>query len=93
MTVIKHVHKYFRPKGAYGRKGFYICKHASCTHRLHKELLVGKMSICNSCGEEFLLDTYALRLAFPHCEKCTKGVAGEKAKKVESGVSSLLEDL
>lgn len=35
-------------------------------------LSLGKASICNLCGDEFILNEYHIKLAKPHCDKCSK---------------------
>jgi hypothetical protein len=39
---------------------------------MNPALLLGKRTICWLCGNEFILDEYALRLAKPHCVACHK---------------------
>ena len=90
MPVIKHTHKYVRAGGKTGKKGIFICKHADCSHILHKDLLIFRKSICNRCGIEFVLDSYAITLKKPHCEKCTKSKKGDEAAKRDMAIELIL---
>ena len=66
--TLDHLHQY-RRVSAKNRKQ-YMCVHPKCYHKLGKHLLLGKACICNNCGSEFILDTYALTLAEPKCTGC-----------------------
>ena len=90
MPSLRHVHKYMKAGGKSGKRGIYMCKHAECMHNIHKDLLIGRLSICNVCGSEFVLDQIALKLKHPHCVKCTKGKRGEKAKREEMAIELIL---
>jgi hypothetical protein len=77
--VSQHVHKYRRVD--IGRDTPYFvmqCKLPGCNHytamktKLSCPQLLGKVSICNSCGNRFTLDRRALRLAKPICIHCVK---------------------
>jgi len=35
-------------------------------------LVLGKNTICNLCGNEFIMNEYTVKLARPHCESCSK---------------------
>lgn len=76
MTQQKHVHQLKRHRYRSGRE-IYFCTLPDCTHKIDPAFAVGKRSICNRCGEEFLLSEYSVRLAKPHCDKCHKSKSGK----------------
>ena len=63
----EHIHQYKRVKGS---KVQYMCGMAKCPHFKHKKFLIGKASLCNSCGTEFILTEEHLRRARPLCLNC-----------------------
>lgn len=80
MPVKEHIHRYIR---AVGRKtksnsdsamiNYYRCTDPDCTHYLPVSLVLGKRSICNRCGAEFILPSAVRNLTNrPHCKKCTR---------------------
>lgn len=80
MGTKDHIHRYIAVFGRKTKKnsnsgfhGYYKCADPDCTHRQKAELIIGKRSICNRCGGEFILPIAvdALR-ARPHCKKCTR---------------------
>jgi hypothetical protein len=84
MTKEKHVHKFKRLIYKSGNVTFF-CTLPDCSHKINPALALGKRSLCWRCGEEFILDEYALRLAKPHCSAChkPKKMTAEEIKKVE----------
>lgn len=77
----KHTHKLRRHIYKTGAR-VYFCTLPDCYHKIECSLAVGKMSICNICGEEFQLNEYHVRLAKPHCDKCGKiKIKGSDGKK------------
>ena len=62
------------------------CQLAGCQHytpmasKLSAPVLVGKVAICNTCGDRFQLDRRALRQAKPTCLGC---VQTPKKKELE----------
>jgi hypothetical protein len=68
MPAIKHVHTYIRYKA---RPNWYRCAAPNCTHHIDKEVLLGKLSLCNSCGAEMILSREDLRRAKPKCLNCS----------------------
>lgn len=67
----KHTHRYKRHKYATGN-AVYFCTLPDCHHKLEVALSLGKKSICNICGNEFIMNEYTLKLAKPHCDSCSK---------------------
>lgn len=71
MAGTKHLHRYER--AFLGKKGTYEvfrCNLPECTHYLPKRLVKGKLSICNRCGGELIMDTRSMNLEKPHCVDC-----------------------
>ena len=62
MPSLKHTHQYIR---FHSRPKYMRCAHPECTHFILRELTVGKKSVCNGCGKEFILEWRNLRLAKP----------------------------
>lgn len=67
-----HVHKY--EKVLIGSQKLWTCSRGeNCTHYLPKYLesrLIGKLSLCWNCGEEFTLDELNTSIARPVCNAC-----------------------
>ena len=69
MPSLTHTHTYARLDK---ERGLYKCAHPQCTHFIDRKLLVGKESVCNSCGtEKFILTWKDLRMAAPKCQNCS----------------------
>jgi hypothetical protein len=85
----KHVHKYVRIKlGRNKDRIKYKCNLPGCPHYLEPELAVGRIALCNSCNEEFVMNKESIRLAKPHCDNCGKG--SKKKDKINT-IASILE--
>lgn len=78
MPAKTHVHQYLRAVGMLrnkdsGFKNYYKCADPDCSHYLRTDLVLGKRSICNRCGKEFVLPAAQRMLKLkPHCKACTK---------------------
>jgi len=60
----------------------YFCILPDCQFKIDCALALGKKSICNLCNSEFIMTEYTVKLAKPHCEKCSKiKVNGSDGKK------------
>ena len=70
-SELKHTHKFRRRIYASGNR-VYFCTLPDCYFKLEVELSIGKKSICNICGNEFIMDEYSIKLAVPHCRNCNK---------------------
>ena len=97
MPAKEHVHRYVRAVGRLtednkdsGFIGYYKCNDPECSHYTKAELILGKKSICNRCGAEFILPL-ALRALTnrPHCKDCTKKKT--KVATVPAQVAKVLE--
>ena len=77
MPKINHIHQLVRVKGS---KTQYKCAYPICNFVWYKKFLIGKLSICNGCAEEFVTDEYSLSRAVPKCVKC-RSVRRDKEKQ------------
>lgn len=50
----------------------YFCTLDDCDFKMSCKLCLGKSNICWRCGSVFEMNEISLRLAKPHCIKCTK---------------------
>lgn len=66
-----HIHKLKRH--TYKKSGAvtYFCV-LNCTFKIAPELAIGKIVLCNRCGNPFEMTQYTITLKAPHCEKCHK---------------------
>lgn len=65
------VHKYI--KRPFGANEVWACANPRCNHYMppHLEAMVeGKTSLCNTCGNPFVLNIDSLKESKPRCEDC-----------------------
>jgi len=74
----KHPHKLKRYTYKSGNT-VYFCTLPDCHFKIETALILGKTIICNLCGNEFTANEYTVKLARPHCDKCSK----QKVKGVD----------
>jgi hypothetical protein len=43
-----------------------------CNYKIESAFALGKKTICNICGDEFIMNEYSVKLAKPHCTRCGK---------------------
>jgi predicted RNA-binding Zn-ribbon protein involved in translation (DUF1610 family) len=62
-------------------------------------LTLGKRTLCNSCGDEFIINEATIKLEKPHCNNCgkqkVKGADGKNyyiRKKSNQIIASLADD-
>jgi late competence protein required for DNA uptake (superfamily II DNA/RNA helicase) len=67
-----HVHRYER--AILGKKGYTVfrCNLPDCNHYISAKLAEGKLTICNRCGNQMLLDRRAMKFVKPYCVDCVK---------------------
>lgn len=65
-----HTHRFRRHTYKSGNK-VYFCT-LDCTFKIDCQLALGQATICNICGQPFIMSEYALKLKLPHCDKCSK---------------------
>lgn len=75
----------------------YICIKQDCTHHIRVELIDGKISECNRCGDPFVMNLRKLTanhskpLVNPHCEDCTK-TKGNK-KQIKNVIDEMMDSI
>jgi len=84
----KHIHKYIRIRIGIKRREEYKCSLPGCTHHTFPELVVGRESICNYCGNIFYMNKASVRLSKPHC-----GCLSKKSGSVKTIEDFLLDKL
>lgn len=91
------IHMYKRYSVGAKKWVIYRCMLPNCTHHVLPQMLVGRLSICYRCGEDFTCGEKDLNRAQPHCEPCTNpdlSPKGRKRVKVNTeAVSSILGNL
>jgi hypothetical protein len=89
MAALRHIHTFARMKT---RKGWYRCIDPYCTAKYPREEVVGKASLCTSCGREFFLTRYALKLANPTCSNCSNNREAVAMRSARSLVKNILDE-
>lgn len=79
-------HKYIRIKFKDTGTVMYKCAHPGCPHFIRQELVVGRMTICWGCGNEFALTSNRL-IKKPTCG-CRKIIANKR----ESSISNIINE-
>jgi hypothetical protein len=69
---MKHVHKLRRHKYRKTGNSVFFCTLPECHYKIEVPLALGKISLCNYCDSEFIIDEYTLKLVKPHCRNCGK---------------------
>jgi hypothetical protein len=91
-----HVHQYVRKgkRQARTRSGdvMYICTAPTCYHTLGKSHLLGKMSICNGCGNAFQLTLEDLKSAKPRCLMCRNTKVARQYQAVQAIASGVFDN-
>jgi len=67
----KHIHKLRKHTYKTGIKIFF-CTLIDCHYKVEAPLAIGKESICNICGNPFIMNEYTIKLTKPHCTGCGK---------------------
>jgi hypothetical protein len=64
------IHRY--EKVILGRNSYTVfkCNLPNCTHYVAAKLVSGKLSLCNRCGGEMIMDSRAMKLTKVHCVDC-----------------------
>jgi hypothetical protein len=91
----RHIHRYKRKKYPTGN-AIYFCTLPDCHHKIECQLALGKRSLCNLCGNEFIMTEYHVKLHLPHCNNCgkvkVKGSDGQNHYIRKSTVSLIAAD-
>lgn len=76
-------HKYFQTQFKQSGTLIFRCGLANCPHFVYEPLILGRISICWRCGNEFVLTKRSLRSKKLHCEECSRGRYNKpKEKKI-----------
>jgi len=88
--MTKHIHKYQRDK--LGKKHIiYRCVIPGCTHYVSRKMAKNRLSICHVCNEPMIIDSFAITLAKPHHNECTKkSTRFNKLKDIIDDLSSIV---
>jgi ribosomal protein S27AE len=86
----KHIHKFNRHIFDSGNKMFF-CVLPDCTFKVKTALSLGKRSICNRCGNDFIMNEYSIRLAKPHCDECHKSKDAIKSPIISTVINDSLQ--
>jgi hypothetical protein len=80
-TKSKHsVHKLKRKIYKTGVR-VYFCTRPDCHYKIECDMALGKVAMCNLCGNEFEMTMKSIRLDRPHCPDCSKvKVKGQDGK-------------
>lgn len=67
-----HIHRY--EKTILGKNNYVVfrCNLPNCAHYVNSKLVEGKITLCNRCGEEMILDKRAMKFVKPYCVNCVK---------------------
>jgi hypothetical protein len=79
MSKPRHIHRLKKHKYKTG-VAVYFCTLPDCHFKIEAPFALGKESLCNICGEPFLMNEYTIKLVKPHCINC-----GKKEVKDENG--------
>jgi hypothetical protein len=93
VPALKHVHTYQLYKAKSGKRiaeKTFRCGDPECTHFADSETVIGKISKCNLCGDEFILDYDAARRVKPRCLKCSETKKGKAVVAARSILANLL---
>lgn len=89
-----HLHTYERSARS---KRIYRCIHPECTHYHDIEFIVGKKSLCNKCGEPFILERHQLygktAVKNPTCLNCANSKKAQAHRKLRDLVAETLVEL
>ena len=88
MPSLNHIHTYVRLT-----KDVFRCADKHCYHTAKKTILVGKATLCNECGEEFVLTREDLRRSRPRCMKCSKTKKALAVQSATNAVDSVFKNL
>ena len=90
MPTLTHVHTYIKYKpNKWNKHDLYRCDDPHCTHFDEKSAILGKATLCNQCGVEFILTRESLRRIKPRCLKCSNTKEARTARAVSALIDSL----
>ncbi len=93
----KHIHSIVRSHYTTNKKSVvYKCADPYCMYqvtipRSNKSLLIGRISQCPKCRDEFTLSAQDLQRRLPVCYKCSNTQEAKNRRRQEERMSNLLE--
>lgn len=72
MAKQSHTHKLKRHEYPKSGNSVYFCTLPECHYKIDVPLALGKRTLCNLCGTEFIMSEYTIKLKKPHCSDCGK---------------------
>lgn len=89
---LKHTHQYVRSHVTRtSNRVMFKCQHPKCYHTAFKDMLEGKASVCNSCGNEFILTDYDLKMSRPQCLDCKDTKEAKEHRAAKEVIAGLLD--
>lgn len=94
MPVLTHIHTYVKFKrNKYNQPNLFRCADPHCTHFEEREHIIGKASLCNKCGDEFVLTREDTKRSRPICINCADTKEAREHRQIKSVVGNLLEQM
>src|SRR5438067_8789642 len=91
----KHIHKFLRHSYKNGEQ-IYFCV-LNCKFRCNVKLALGKVVLCNVCGNPFEMNQRSCRMAKPNCDTCSskseKSRRAKNQREIEIGPKVTTDDL
>ena len=69
---LNHTHRLRKHIYKGTKHSIFFCSLPDCHFKIDAPLAIGKRSLCNVCGVEFIMNEYSLKLFKPHCGDCGK---------------------
>ena len=88
----KHLHKYERSRK---HKDIYRCILPTCTHYNRADMIVGKLALCHTCGNEFLIrsdQVIKYKTKKLTCLDCANSKEAKNFRESKSMIEDLLID-
>lgn len=91
-----HIHSYIRGRRAVSptvtRKDpqLYVCSDPLCTHKMRRESLYGKLSLCPGClRNTLILNSQNLKLSRPRCLDCSNTKEAKARRAIQAGLGEI----
>lgn len=65
-------HKYIKTIFKQSGTEIFRCILPNCAHFLYEPMIVGRISLCNRCGESYEITPKSTRAKKMHCEACSR---------------------
>lgn len=98
MPSLLHTHTYVQYKARSGpgrgiRNKVFRCADPDCTHFTGVEMVLGKKSLCNLCGQEYIISRTEALMVVPRCQLCSNSKEGKRRRAAEKTMANLLHKL